>query len=124
LPSPLSSRKINAYFRTSTSSKEIYTTFHANPSEKSTINDTIEEITWLPHFRSVRTILESQNGGWELLRNFASFVARNECLSSKVDMYEPREEVAEEHRGNGDEIDEREGGGEWVVVKQRVLAVC
>jgi hypothetical protein len=68
--------------------------------------------------------METRNGGWEPLRNFASFVARNECLGSKVDMRKPRDEIDGQSEVNGNQAGDRGRGGKWVEVKQRVLAVC
>ncbi|CAG8982136.1 hypothetical protein HYALB_00003228 [Hymenoscyphus albidus] len=58
-----------------------YDILHASPSEVETINLTVEAITNLPQFKSARDILMSHEKGWEPLRNFASFVAKEETVA-------------------------------------------
>jgi hypothetical protein len=70
-------------------------------------------------------LLETQKGGWEPLRNFSSFVAKNETVHVKVVMNVIKErEEAEDEGIDFEDYEELDDVMEEKEVQQRVLAVC
>jgi hypothetical protein len=61
-------------------------TFYAEASEQETINHTIKAITELPQLATVREWLQAGMLSSEELRNFASYVAKEETIPARFNM--------------------------------------